>query len=127
MPADRFRVGSITKSFVATVLLQLAGEGKLRLNDSLGRWVPGLVPDGRTITIRELLQHTSGLYDYVSDAAFRTAVLANPLRVWTPKQLVKIARLAPAAVQARPALVVREHQLHPGRTRDPGGHPPFGR
>ncbi len=91
LPADRFRVGSITKSFIATVMLQLVGGGKLKLDDSLDRWLPGLVPDGRSITVRELLQHTSGLYDYVDDSAFRTAVLANPLRVWTPRQLVKIA------------------------------------
>ena len=90
-PVDRFRVGSITKSFVATVLLQLVGERKLKLADSLEKWLPGLVPDGRRITVRELLQHTSGLYDYVNDSAFRTAVLANPLRVWTPRQLVRIA------------------------------------
>ena len=90
-PADRFRVGSVTKSFMATVLLQLVGERKLRLDDSLERWLPGVVPNGRSITVRELLQHTSGLYDYVDDSAFRTAVLANPLRVWTPRQLVRIA------------------------------------
>jgi D-alanyl-D-alanine carboxypeptidase len=90
-PVDRFRVGSITKSFVATVLLQLVGERKLTLDDSLEHWLPGLVPNGRAITIRELLQHTSGVYDYTNDAAFRTAVLANPLRVWTPSQLVKVA------------------------------------
>jgi len=90
-PGDRFRVGSITKSFVATVLLQLVGEGTLRLDDSLERWLPGLVPNGRSITIRELLQHTSGLFDYVNDSGFRTAVLANALRVWTPRQLVKVA------------------------------------
>ena len=91
MPVDRFRVGSITKSFVATVLLQLVGERKLKMADSLEHWLPGLVPNGRSITVRELLQHTSGLYDYVNDSAFRTAVLANPLRVWTPRQLVRIA------------------------------------
>jgi D-alanyl-D-alanine carboxypeptidase len=90
-PVDRFRVGSITKSFIATVLLQLVQEGKLTLGDSLEHWLPGLVPNGRSITIRELLQHTSGLYDYVDNPAFRTAVLANPLRVWTPGRLVKIA------------------------------------
>jgi D-alanyl-D-alanine carboxypeptidase len=90
-PTDRFRVGSITKSFVATVLLQLVGEGRLRLDDSLERWLPRLVPNGRSITVHELLQHTSGIYDYVNDSVFRTAVLANPLRVWTPVQLVKVA------------------------------------
>ena len=91
VPVDRFRVGSVTKSFVATVLLQLVGEGKLKLDDSLDHWLPGLVPNGGSITIRQLLQHTSGLYDYVNDAGFRAAVLANPLRVWTPRQLVKVA------------------------------------
>jgi D-alanyl-D-alanine carboxypeptidase len=90
-PVDRFRVGSITKSFVATVLLQLVGERKLKLDDPLNRWLPGLVATGSSITVRELLQHTSGLYDYANDVAFRTAVLANPLRVWTPRQLVRIA------------------------------------
>jgi D-alanyl-D-alanine carboxypeptidase len=90
-PEDRFRVGSITKSFVATVLLQLVEERKLSLGDSLERWLPGFVPNGRSITVRELLQHTSGLYDYVNDSAFRTAVLASPLLVWTPAQLVRVA------------------------------------
>ena len=91
LSVDRFRVGSITKSFIATVVLQLVGERKLRLDDSLEHWLPGVVPNGRSITVRELLQHTSGLYDYVDDSAFRTAVLANPLRVWTPAQLVRVA------------------------------------
>jgi D-alanyl-D-alanine carboxypeptidase len=88
---DRFRIGSITKSFVATVMLQLVGEGKVALDDSVEHWLPGLVPNGRSVTVRQLLQHTSGLYDYVDDSAFRTAVLANPLRVWTPVQLVRVA------------------------------------
>jgi D-alanyl-D-alanine carboxypeptidase len=62
-----FRIGSANKAFVATVVLQLAGEGKLRLDDTVERWLPGLVRgnghDGRTITVRQLLQHTSGVYD----------------------------------------------------------------
>src|SRR4029453_15715731 len=60
---DRFRVGSITKTFVAVVLLQLVGEHRLALGDTVERWVPGLVPDGGRITVRELLAHTSGLAD----------------------------------------------------------------
>ena len=64
---DRFRVASITKSFVATIVLQLVAEGKLRLDDTVERWLPGLVPDGRAITIRELLDHTSGLFEYQED------------------------------------------------------------
>jgi CubicO group peptidase (beta-lactamase class C family) len=64
---DRFRVGSVTKSFVATVVLQLVGEGRLSLDDTLERWLPGLVPNGEQITVRQLLNHTSGLYDYTDD------------------------------------------------------------
>jgi D-alanyl-D-alanine carboxypeptidase len=64
---DRFRIGSVTKSFVATVALQLVGEGKLGLDDHLERWLPGLVPNGDAITVRQLLNHTSGLYDYTDD------------------------------------------------------------
>ena len=64
---DHFRVASITKSFVATIVLQLVAEGKLRLDDTVQRWLPGLLPDGRSITIRELLGHTSGLFEYEND------------------------------------------------------------
>ena len=64
-PSARFRVASVTKTFVATLALQLVGEGKLRLDDTVARWLPGLVPNGRAITLRMLLNHTSGLFDYV--------------------------------------------------------------
>jgi len=93
--SDRFRVGSVTKTFVATVVLQLAGERKLALDDPVERWVPGLVPGGAGITIRQLLNHTSGLYDYADDA-FVGRVLADRARVWTPRDLIAIGtRRAP--------------------------------
>src|SRR5262249_18171004 len=57
---DRFRVASITKTFVATVVLQLVAEGKLDLDDPIERWLPALVPNGSAITVRDLLDHTSG-------------------------------------------------------------------
>jgi D-alanyl-D-alanine carboxypeptidase len=63
-PNLRFRVGSVTKTFTAAIVLQLVGEGKLRLNDSVERWLPGLVPNGGGITVQELLNHTSGIPDY---------------------------------------------------------------
>jgi D-alanyl-D-alanine carboxypeptidase len=67
----KFRIGSFTKTYVSATVLQLVGEGKLSLDDSVDRWLPGVVNangnDGRTITVRQLLQHTSGLYDYVID------------------------------------------------------------
>src|SRR4051812_1726869 len=50
---DRFRIGSVTKTFVATLVLQLAGERRLSLDDTVERWLPGLVPGGKAITVRE--------------------------------------------------------------------------
>jgi D-alanyl-D-alanine carboxypeptidase len=62
------RIGSVTKTFVATVVLQLVGEGVISLDDTVEDWLPGVVQadgiDGDRITIRQLLQHTSGLPDY---------------------------------------------------------------
>jgi D-alanyl-D-alanine carboxypeptidase len=91
-PDDRFRVGSITKSFVATVVLQLIGEQKVSLSDTVGRFLPGLLPNGDVITVRELLQHTSGLYDYSMDPRVSAPYLKGNLRYrWTPRRLVAIA------------------------------------
>jgi D-alanyl-D-alanine carboxypeptidase len=89
---DRFRVGSITKSFVSAVVLQLVGEGKLALSDSLEHWLPGAIPNGAAITIRQLLNHTSGIYNYTEDPALVNAFLTGNFdRDWTPQQLVALA------------------------------------
>jgi len=88
---DRFRVASITKTFVATVVLQLVGEGRLSLGDPVEKWLPGLVPNGEKITVRELLSHTSGLNEYMNDGAFVKAAIAHPARRWSPRRLVAIA------------------------------------
>ena len=89
---DHFRIGSITKTFTATVVLQLVGERKLRLGDSVERWLPGLVPNGDHITIRQLLQHTSGLFDYAEDPRIAEPYLQGDLEfVWRPRQLIAIA------------------------------------
>ncbi|MEV8630581.1 serine hydrolase domain-containing protein [Streptosporangium sp. NPDC051023] len=66
---ERFRIGSVTKTFTATVVLQLAAEGRLDLDAPVERYLPGVVNgryDGGSITVRGLLRHTSGLPDYVS-------------------------------------------------------------
>jgi len=57
-------VGSVTKTFTATVVLRLAEEGRVELDDPLGRYLPGIVPRGNRITVRQLLNHTSGLANY---------------------------------------------------------------
>ncbi|MBI0315380.1 serine hydrolase domain-containing protein, partial [Streptomyces javensis] len=63
-----YRAASVTKSFVATVVLQLVAEGRLSLSDPVDTWLPGVVSgngnDGRRITVRNLLQHTSGIHNY---------------------------------------------------------------
>ncbi|MET7725746.1 serine hydrolase domain-containing protein [Streptomyces mirabilis] len=68
---DRFRVGSVTKSFSAVVLLQLVDEGKLDLDASVNTYLPGLLPDDR-ITVRQVMSHRSGLYDYTNDMFAQT-------------------------------------------------------
>jgi D-alanyl-D-alanine carboxypeptidase len=93
--ADRFRVGSITKSFVATVVLQLVAERRLALEDPIARWLPGLVPDGERITVRQLLNHTSGLFAFGADRDFVRRASRDPLRVWAPGEIVAIATAHP--------------------------------
>ncbi|MFE4972897.1 serine hydrolase domain-containing protein [Kitasatospora sp. NPDC056651] len=63
----RFRAGSVTKMFTATTVLQLVGEGRLGLDDPVERYLPGLVPNGGHITVRHLLNHTSGLWDSTNE------------------------------------------------------------
>jgi D-alanyl-D-alanine carboxypeptidase len=92
-PTAQFRAGSITKSFVATLALQLVEEGKLSLDQPVERHLPGLLTDGNSITVRQLLQHTSGLTDYTADAEVLTGIMEN--RVFTPRELVRIAQTSP--------------------------------
>ncbi len=103
---DRFRVGSVTKPFTATVLLQLAAEGRLSLDDTVHTWLPGLVrnayDDGRRITLRQLLNHTSGIANYNDDPGFLAKFtvqrfLQHRYDGATPHELVAIG-LAPPPV-----------------------------
>ncbi|MER5646303.1 serine hydrolase domain-containing protein [Streptosporangium sp. NPDC002524] len=69
-PGEHFRIGSLTKAFTGTVVLQLVAEEKLTLDDTVAKWLPGVVEehlgaDGTKITVRQLLNHTSGLPDAV--------------------------------------------------------------
>ena len=76
---------------MAVVALQLVGEGRLRLDDTVEGRLPGLVPDGRRITIRDLLGHTSGLADYTAAPGFLARTVREPHRRWTPRELVRLA------------------------------------
>jgi D-alanyl-D-alanine carboxypeptidase len=86
---DRFRIGSITKSFITALLLRVEAAGKLSINDTVERWLPGIVSNGTSITIKELLNHTSGLPEFTDDLF--PGALATPLRVWSPQELLAIA------------------------------------
>jgi D-alanyl-D-alanine carboxypeptidase len=92
-PRDRFRVGSVAKSFTATVVLKLVAQGRVGLDDSVEKWLPGLVPDGDQITVRELLSHSSGLADYCAVPPDSTLCIPPPADMahrWSPLQLVQI-------------------------------------
>jgi D-alanyl-D-alanine carboxypeptidase len=95
VPLDgRFRVGSITKTFVSTVLLQLAGEGKVDLDAPVDRYLPGLID--QRITVRQVLQHTSGLYNYTNALPLDPAEFEKiRFKHWEPKELVAISTSKP--------------------------------
>ncbi|MFF6990807.1 serine hydrolase [Streptomyces sp. NPDC010273] len=90
--ADRFRIGSITKSFSAVVLLQLADAHKLDLDASVDRYLPGLLSDQR-ITVRHILSHRSGLYDYTNSMFANSVSGFEAVRdkVFTYRQLVQLS------------------------------------
>ncbi|TIH28265.1 serine hydrolase domain-containing protein [Subtercola vilae] len=95
MTTDMYqRVGSITKPFTATLILQLEAAGKLSLDDPISKYVPG-VADGHNITLRMLGDMTSGLASYTLDPAWQKAFFAEPEKVWDPNELVSIGLALP--------------------------------
>jgi len=87
---DHFRIGSNTKTITSTVILQLVQEGKLALDDPIGKYIPN-VPNGDKITIAQLSEMRSGLYSYSFDPGFNKTLDENPQKVWTPEELLAIA------------------------------------
>jgi D-alanyl-D-alanine carboxypeptidase len=83
----------VTKTFVATIVLQLSGEGRLRLDEPIARRLPGLLSNRPPITVRQLLNHTSGLPDYIEDPDLFAGIVQN--RVWKPRELVAMADKRP--------------------------------
>ncbi|MCA1697072.1 MAG: beta-lactamase family protein, partial [Actinobacteria bacterium] len=95
-PGDHFRIGSTTKTFTATAVLQLVDEKKIGLDDTLETFVPG-VPNGATVTMRHLLNMRSGLPTY-SDAEFLAAYQADPLMPsWTHTDVVAFLQRTPVS------------------------------
>ncbi|PES72943.1 D-alanyl-D-alanine carboxypeptidase [Bacillus cereus] len=92
----RFRIGSVTKTFTATVVLQLAEENRLNLDDSIEKWLPGVIQgngyDDKQITIRQLLNHTSGIAEYTRSKSFN---LMDTKKSYRAEELVKMGSSMP--------------------------------
>jgi D-alanyl-D-alanine carboxypeptidase len=115
--ADHFRIGSNTKTFVVSVLLQLVTEGKLALDDPLSHFQLGVsVPNARNVTVRELCDMRSGLFE-----AFDTPQFAA-LNGRVPKNFNQ-RMLVAWAVRHKPYwLSLQQHQLYSARPHHPGDH-----
>lgn len=92
---DATRIGSLTKTMTATILLQLAAEKKLSLTETIDKYVPGM-PHGSTATLRWLADMSSGIPSYTADAGWQQQVFSNPDKAWTPQELVDVVKDKPA-------------------------------
>ena len=90
------RIGSLTKTFTVTAVLQLADQGDIGLDDPIATYVPG-VPNGDRITLRQLAGMRSGLANYTGDPQFQQALFADPQRSFTPQELLGYAFSQPVA------------------------------
>jgi D-alanyl-D-alanine carboxypeptidase len=88
------RIGSVTKTFTVTGVLQLVDQGKLGLDDPIGKFVDG-VPQGDKITLRQLARMQSGLFNYTEAKPFQDAMFADPRRHFTPQELLGFAFAEP--------------------------------
>lgn len=88
---DKMRIGSVTKTFTGTVLLQLVDEGKISLSDKLSKYFPDF-PNGDNITIEEVGNMTSGIYNYSEDESWANSMLKDLNRSYTPLELIDVAK-----------------------------------
>jgi D-alanyl-D-alanine carboxypeptidase len=87
-PKTLFGAGSITKNFIAAMILQLSEERKLTINDPISKYFPDHRNIDKNITIKELLNHTSGIYNYTDSSTFFPTVLGNPTKTWLPEEIL---------------------------------------
>lgn len=102
-PCNISRVGSTVKMFTATTVLKLAEEGKLNLDDKISSYLQGdvinKIENADQATIRQLLQHSSGIYNYIQNLKFQTASLNDFIKEWKPDELLHYAYNKPAYFQ----------------------------
>lgn len=96
--ASLWRIGSITKTFVSAVILDLAANGKLGLDDTLDKFVPAF-PNAAGITVRQLMNHTSGIFNYTTGKEFADALTADPQRKYTGAELLAFATPHPPSFE----------------------------
>ena len=89
--SDSMRLASVSKAFSGATALALVAGGRLSLGDTVGRRLPGLPPAWSKVTLRELLQHTSGIPDFSQTSAFRRALEKSPLKPPRPAALLSFA------------------------------------
>ncbi|MCF7902937.1 MAG: beta-lactamase family protein [Candidatus Marinimicrobia bacterium] len=100
MTVDKgFRIGSVTKTFTATVILQMVDRGQIDLDETINNIGFNDVHNSDMITVKQLLNMTSGLPDYIYDEEFIDAFLNNPTNVWTPQELINMAMARPVNFQ----------------------------
>lgn len=87
--ADHVRIGSITKTFTVTVMLQLAQEGKLDIDAPVSEYRAD-VPNGRDITLTQLMNMRSGLFNYSESLELNQSLDADPTKIWTPEELLRL-------------------------------------
>lgn len=90
MTNSLFQVGSITKNFTAVLMLKLVASGKINLDAPIGKYFPEY-PKWQNITVRQLLNHTSGIYDYIDEPNWWDHVMKNQNKIFEPKELLAIA------------------------------------
>ena len=90
-----FGIGSVNKSFTGAVLAQLHVDGVLSLDDSLSKWLPTFPNVDSTATIRQCLNHTTGIFDYRADPTLFETVLGDAARIWTPEEIIETFVHAP--------------------------------
>lgn len=80
--------GSVTKNFMSAIILQLAEADSLSLNDSVGQWLPPYTNITGSATIRQLLDHSSGIYNVTDNPSFISAITSNWGRLWTIEEVL---------------------------------------
>ncbi len=93
-PNMKYRMGSLTKTYTYTLLLQLVDEGKIKLTDTLSRYLPDF-PKADSVSIQMICNHTSGIFDYTESNTFQYGLMMNPFKKWAGEEIIDLAKAEP--------------------------------